>query len=137
MRTYEELSKLETLEERFEYLRLDGAVGAETFGTDRYLNQKFYKSKRWRKAAGDAIIRDNGCEMGHPDFPINGPILVHHLNPITIEDVVNQNANLYDLNNLVCTSKITHNAIHYGNEELLPKNPVTRSANDTCPWKKQ
>ena len=124
-----------TFEERFLYLQLDGSVGKETFGFNRYLNQTLYRSDEWRSIRDQIIIRDNGCDLGMYGYEIQGRILIHHLNPITKEDIINRSSVIFDPNNLVCVSHITHNAIHYGNEGLLPKVPKERTKNDTCPWK--
>ena len=136
IRTYEELSKLKTFEERYEYLKLDGLVGEETFGFDRYLNQKFYKyDPDWKKIRDEVIFRDNGCDLGIEGREINGPILVHHMNPITKDDILNRSEYLLNPNYLITTIKSTHDAIHYGSSDLLMKDPVVRSKNDTCPWR--
>jgi hypothetical protein len=136
IRCYRELQKLKTFNERFEYLKLYGVVGESTFGFDRYLNQLFYTSKRWRKTRDDIIIRDNACDLGIEGYEIHNGILIHHMNPITIEDVESDRDILYDPEFLICTSKSsTHNAIHFGDESLLPKPPIERRRNDTCPWK--
>lgn len=137
IRTYEQLSQLETYEERFEYLSLSGRVGQATFGFDRYLNQKLYQSKEWKMIRDIVIIRDNGCDMGMEDYDIFGTIYVHHMNPITPDDVVNVTDYLLNPEYLVCVSLDTHNAIHYGNKDYVNNNRiVTRRANDHCPWKK-
>lgn len=136
IRTYSELIQIDDFYERFEYLRLNGAVGEETFGWQRYLNQFFYRNNpKWRKTRNKIIIRDNGCDLAHEDYEIYGPIYVHHLNPITIEDVEDDNPILYDPEFLICTSDNTHKAIHYGDQSLLPKLPEERRPGDTCPWK--
>lgn len=136
IRTYEELSKLKTFEERYEYLKLDGSVGEETFGFDRYLNQKFYKyDPDWKKVRDEVIFRDNGCDLGIEGREINGLILVHHMNPITKEDILDRSEYLLNPNYLITTIKSTHDAIHYGSSDLLIKDPIVRSKNDTCPWK--
>ena len=136
IRTYEELSKLKTFEERYEYLKLDGSVGEETFGFDRYLNQKFYKyDPDWKKVRDEVIFRDNGCDLGIEGREINGLILVHHMNPITKDDILNRSEYLLNPNYLITTIKSTHDAIHYGSSDLLMKDPVVRTKNDTCPWK--
>jgi hypothetical protein len=106
-----------------------------TFGYDRYLNQLLYKSDRWKSTRNDIIIRDEACDLGISDYEILGKILVHHINPITIEDVELDRPIVYDPENLICTTLNTHNAIHFGNENLLPKLPIERRKNDTCPWK--
>ena len=137
IRTYEELSKLKTFEERYEYLKLDGSVGEETFGYDRYLNQQFYKyDPDWKKIRDEVIFRDNGCDLGIEGREINGLILVHHMNPITKDDILNRSEYLLNPNYLITTIKSTHDAIHYGSSDLLMKDPVVRSKNDTCPWRK-
>lgn len=134
-RAYSELKNLDSFEERFNYLKLNGQVGETTFGSRRYLNQLLYKSKEWISVRDKVIIRDEGCNLGIPGREICGKILVHHINPITIEDVENNNPKVFDLENLITTSHITHEAIHYGDENLLIKDPIVRTANDTCPWK--
>lgn len=135
-KTYKAMRMLRTFEERFDYLKLQGLVGAETFGSNRYLNQVFYRSPKWKKARREAIIRDNGCDLGMEGHEIMDEIIVHHLNPITEEDLLSDTPTLYDLDNLVCVSHLTHNALHYGDASLLPKLPMERTPNDTCPWKK-
>lgn len=137
IRTYSELSKLKTFEDRFQYLRLDGIVGEETFGFDRYLNQILYQSDEWKRRRRDIIIRDNGCDLGCEGFEVHGRILIHHINPITVDDIVNRNPKVFDPENLILTSHNTHQAIHYGNEDLLIRAPIERSKNDTCPWRRK
>ena len=138
IRTYSELIKLPTFEERYEYLKLNGKVGEDTFGFDRYLNQIFYKSKEWRLAKNYVITRDLGCDLAISDREIpNGvQILVHHMNPIMLKDIMRRSDILLNPEYLISTTKNTHNAIHYGNGGLLIVEPVERSKNDTCPWKK-
>lgn len=136
IRTYSELMTLPTYEERYRYLKLGGRVGEETFGFDRYLNQEFYKSDEWLKVRDEVIIRDNGCDLGIPDREIHGRILVHHMNPITIDDIKNRSEFLLNPEYLITTVKNTHDAIHYGDESLLFTVPKERSKNDTCPWRK-
>lgn len=136
IRTYSELIKLPTFEERYRYLKLNGRVGEETFGFDRYLNQAFYKSDEWRKVRDEVIIRDNGCDLGIPDREIYGKVMVHHMNPITAADIRNRSDFLLNPEYLITTVKNTHDAIHYGDEDLLITAPPERSKNDTCPWKK-
>lgn len=137
IRTYSELSKLKTFRERYEYLKLDGIVGEETFGFDRYINQMFYKSEEWKRIRNYVITRDNGCDLGIQDRKIvDSVILVHHMNPITKEDIINKNEILLDPEYLITTIKPTHDAIHYGDESLLAEDLVIRSKNDTCPWKR-
>lgn len=135
IRTYSELIALPTFEERYEYLRLGGKVGEDTFGFDRYLNQSFYKSKEWLAIRDKVIIRDNGCDLAMEDREINGRILIHHMNPITKEDILNRSEFLLDPEYLICTVKNTHDAIHYGDRSLLITAPIERSKNDTCPWR--
>lgn len=136
LRTYNELTKMETFEERFEYLRLKSGVGIATFGSDRYLNQILYTSPEWKSFRRRIILRDNGCDLAIKDREIIGGITIHHLNPITVEDVINRDPAVFDPNNVVCVSHNTHNAIHYGDSNLLmPSKPTLRSPNDTCPWK--
>ena len=136
LRTYTELNKLKTFEERFEYLKLDNVVGEETFGFDRWLNQQFYKSKEWRRIRDNVIARDCGCDLGAPDHEIiDERILVHHINPITKEDIINNTDFLLNPEYLITTINNTHQAIHYGNDEMLVKAPVTRYKNDQCPWR--
>lgn len=133
-KTYNELKKLMTFKERYEYLNLDGVVGQSTFGYDRHLNQMLYNSKRWKKVRDEVIIRDQGCDLGVEGYEISSKIIVHHMNPITIEDIEEERDNVFDINELISTTMNTHNAIHYGDESLLPKLPIVRSKNDTCPW---
>ena len=136
-RTYQELLTIPTFEERFEYLKLEGSVGVDTFGYDRYLNQILYRSSEWRKFRNEIIVRDNGCDLAFPGFEIYGQkILIHHINPITMEDVVHRSSKVFDPNNVITTVLNTHNAIHYGDADLLTTGPVERTPNDTCPWKR-
>lgn len=135
-KSYSELMQLKTYEERFEYLKINGRVGEDTFGYDRYLNQVLYTSGEWRRFRRKIIVRDNGCDLGISDREIHGPITIHHINPITKEDVLNRSSKIFDLENVISTSDLTHKAIHYSNENILIKNPVERTINDTCPWKK-
>lgn len=135
IRTYSELSKLATFEERYQYLRLDGTVGEETFGFDRYLNQVFYRSQQWKSIRDFVIIRDNGCDLGVEGYEIHGRLIIHHMNPITVKDIENESEFLLNPEFLICTVHNTHNAIHYGDENLLIQLPVERTKNDTCPWK--
>lgn len=135
IKTYSELSRIETFEGRYNYLRLDGLVGKETFGFDRYLNQTLYRSRKWLKARDHVIVRDNGCDLGIEGREIYGKILVHHMNPITIEDIERDRDILYDPEFLITTMHDTHNAIHYGDEGLLILEPIVRTKNDTCPWR--
>lgn len=135
IKTYSELITLPTFEERYRYLRLGGRVGEETFGFDRYLNQIFYKSKEWLRVRDFVIVRDNGCDLGIPGREIYDRILIHHMNPITIDDIVKRSDILLNPEFLITTVKNTHDAIHYGNEGLLITVPRERSKYDTCPWK--
>jgi hypothetical protein len=137
IKTYSELITLPTFEERYRYLRLGGRVGADTFGFDRYLNQVVYqRDPRWKEARDIVIIRDNGCDLGIKGREIYDKILVHHMNPITMDDLLHDRDWIFDPEFLISTSLITHNAIHYGDENLLMKAPIERTKNDTCPWKR-
>lgn len=135
IRTYSELITLPTFEERYEYLRIGGKVGEETFGFDRYLNQAFYKSKEWLAIRDEVIVRDNGCDLGVEGREINGKILIHHMNPITVKDILERSDFLLNPEYLISTIKNTHDAIHYGDSNLLVKDPIERRKNDTCPWR--
>lgn len=137
IRTYSELIALPTFEERYDYLRLGGKVGEETFGFDRWINQKFYKDPEWLAVRDQVIIRDEGCDLGIPGREISGRILVHHMNPITMDDIVRRTEFLLNPEYLICTIKSTHDAIHYGDETLLTTGPAQRSRYDTCPWKRR
>lgn len=135
-RSYKELSRLKSFNEKFEYLRLNGQVGKDTFGFDRYLNQALYSSKEWRRFRRNVIIRDQGCDLGDPEREIQGDrIIIHHINPLTVEDLERRNPAIFDMDNVVCTSYLTHQAIHYGDESLLPQDPKERMPGDTIPWK--
>lgn len=136
IRTYSEMCDLNTFRERFYYLKLEGTVGEDTFGSKRYLNQILYKTKEWLMLRDKIIVRDNGCDLGVVGREILGRIIVHHINPITIEDVLNRNPKVFDPNNLITCSDMTHKAIHYGDEQLLISEPIERSKYDTCPWKR-
>lgn len=136
IRTYSELITLPTFEERYQYLRLNGRVGEETFGFDRWLNQRFYKDPEWLAIRDEVIIRDNGCDLAFPGREIYSRILIHHMNPITKDDILQRSKYLLDPEYLICTIKNTHDAIHYGDENLLVKGPVERKPNDTCPWRR-
>lgn len=136
LRCYSELQKLKTFKERYEYLKLDGVVGEETFGFDRWINQKFYKSDEWRTIRNQVIARDRGCDLGIADREIiDELILIHHMNPITKEDIINKTEILLNPEYLITTIDNTHKAIHFGNDEMLYKPPVERYKNDTCPWR--
>ena len=135
IKRYSELILLPTFEERYKYLQLNGVIGDETFGFDRYINQMFYRSQEWKQVRDYVIVRDNGCDLGIEGHEIRGKILIHHMNPIGIKDIQQVNKFLLDPEYLITTMLSTHNAIHYGDESLLVKNPIERSKNDTCPWK--
>ena len=135
IKTYSELITLPTFEERYRYLRLSGSVGADTFGFDRYMNQVFYRSQRWKSIRDYVIVRDNGCDLGVDGYQIHGRIIVHHMNPITVKDIERESEFLMDPEYLISTVHNTHNAIHYGDESLLILPPIERTPNDTCPWK--
>lgn len=136
IRTYRELIQMPTLKERFRYLKLSGAVGKATFGYDRYLNQNFYRSQDWKRLRNEIIVRDDGCELGLEGHPIAGRIFIHHMNPIDDEDIINSTEYLMNPDYLICVSHDMHNAIHYGNEDILrAKDFIPRTPNDTCPWK--
>lgn len=135
IRTYSELITLPTFEERYRYLKLDGRVGEQTFGFDRYLNQLFYKSDEWRSLRNEIILRDNGCDLGIEGREIYGRIIIHHMNPITMEDILKRSDYLLNPEYLITTVKATHDAIHYGDESKLVTLPIERSRNDTCPWR--
>ena len=135
IRTYSELSKLTSYQDRFKYLKLDGAVGEATFGFDRYLNQLFYRSQRWKKIRDEVIVRDGGCDLGIEGYEIHKYAMIHHMNPITAKDIQDESEYLLNPEYLITTTQKTHNAIHYGNEDLLITMPVERTKNDTCPWR--
>lgn len=136
IKTYSELITLPTFEERFEYLKIGGKVGVDTFGFDRYLNQIFYRSDEWKSIRDEVIIRDNGCDLGIEGREIYSRIIVHHMNPITKDDILNRSDFLLNPEFLICTIKLTHDAIHYGDSSILLTEPVIRTKNDTCPWKR-
>lgn len=136
MRTYSELIQLPTFEDRFKYLKLNGIVANETFGFDRYLNQQFYKSSEWKRIRQQVIIRDQGCDLACADHEIFGQVIIHHMNPISIEDIENNPELLLDPEYLICVSLDTHNAIHYGDESYLrQKILIERKPGDTTPWR--
>jgi hypothetical protein len=135
IRCYSELIEIPTFEERYRYLRLNGSVGQDTFGFDRYMNQAFYQSREWKRARDQVILRDNGCDLGVDGYTIYGKILIHHMNPITVKDIATVSNFLMNPEYLICVSHTTHNAIHYGDENLIPKGPIIRTPNDTCPWR--
>ena len=136
-KSYKELSKLRTFDERFEYLRIGGAIGRETFGSDRYLNQALYRSAEWKRVRDLVIIRDECCDLGIRDRGIFSRVTVHHINPISIDHVEQSAHCVLDLNNLICTSHDTHNAIHYGSASMLTQLPAERSKGDTSLWRIQ
>lgn len=135
VRTYSELIQIPSFKERFRYLRLRGGVGAETFGFDRHLNQFFYKSDEWKRVRREVIIRDMGCDLAMDGYEIDRHIIVHHMNPIRLEDFKINSQEILNTEFLVCTTHITHNAIHYGDEDLLMTEPIVRTKFDTCPWR--
>ncbi len=135
LKSYRNLILLPTILDRFEYLRIKANVGDPTFGFDRFINQDFYQSREWRQVRMKVIARDEGCDLGMPDYPIGGKVIIHHINPITAEDIENASDLLFDLDNLICVSESTHNAIHFGDETLLPAEPIIRRPGDTCPWR--
>jgi hypothetical protein len=134
IRTYRELCRLDTFEERFEYLRLSDVVGERTFGFDRWVNQRFYKSQEWQTVRNHVILRDNGCDLGIPGYEIHSGLLIHHMDPITVDDINHSESLIIDPDFLITTSLRTHNAIHYGDESLLPRGPVVRERGDTTLW---
>lgn len=135
-RTYTELSKLKTFDERFKYLLLHGKIGIESFGYDRYLNQIFYKSPQWKKLRDQIILRDNGSDLGLMDYPILGRVIIHHLNPISVDDVLDGNPDVFNPEYLICVSHKTHNAIHYGIDDYIKEYKIVeRRPNDTIPWR--
>ena len=135
IRTYSQLKQLQTFEERYDYLKLGGVVGEDTFGFDRYLNQNFYRSREWKRVRDEVIMRDNGCDLGVDGHEIRGKILIHHMNPITSEDIHRVSDYLLNPEYLICVTHRTHNAIHYGDESLIITAPIERTQNDTCPWR--
>ena len=134
-RTYSELIQIPTFIERYKYLKLGGRVGEETFGYDRYLNQMFYQSYEWRQLRHEIIVRDGGCDLAFPDREIFDRILIHHMNPITAEDILRHSDSVLNPEFLICTCKLTHDAIHYGDDSILYQDLIERKAGDTCPWK--
>lgn len=136
IKTYSELIKLPTFKERYQYLKMKGIVGEETFGFDRWLNQAFYKSKEWLAIRDHVIFRDNGCDLGIPEREIHGRVLIHHMNPITKRDILDRSDFLLNPEYLITTTKVTHDAIHFSDESLLYEDPIERTMNDTCPWKR-
>lgn len=135
IRRYSELKNLKTLKERYEYLKLNGKIGQDTFGFDRIFNQMFYSSREWKKVRNEVILRDNGCDLGVSGYDIYGRIIIHHMNPITLDDIRENSEFLMNPEYLITTSHLTHNAIHYGDDRLIFTSPIERTKNDTCPWK--
>lgn len=135
IRTYTELSELDSFEDRFEYLKLSGSIGKETFGYDRYLNQRFYNSVEWKKIRDQVILRDLGCDLACEDREIYGKILIHHMNPLLPKDIIHLSEYVMNPEYLITTTHETHNAIHYGDISILTTRPVERTKNDTCPWR--
>lgn len=134
MQSYNEVLSLPSFKQRFDYLKLNGVVAHSTFGHMRYLNQALYQSEKWRRTRREVILRDDGCDLAIPDRPIYGKILVHHINPITPDDVLNRSSKIFDLDNLITVSFETHNALHYGDYSLVAKDVTIRRPNDTSPW---
>lgn len=134
VRAYSELIKLSTFEERFEYLRLNGEVGRSTFGFDRYINQEFYTSHLWKAVRERVILRDNGCDLGVSGYEIHHSILIHHVNPMDVDDILHGEEWIFDPEFLITTTKRTHNALHYGDDRMLPKVVTSRNPNDTKLW---
>ena len=135
IRRYSDLVQLKTFEDRFSYLKLHGKVGEETFGLDRYLNQQLYKSRRWQNIRSQVIIRDDGCDLGIDGRQMDNYIIIHHMNPISMEDIEEERDIVFDPEYLICCSSRTHKAIHFGDENLLIRDPIIRRPNDTCPWR--
>lgn len=135
IKTYSELSQLQTFDERYNYLRITSSVGEETFGSGRFINQTFYRSREWHRIRDIVIVRDNGCDLGFPGHEINDIILIHHMVPITVDDIINKSEYLINPEYLISTRSSTHRAIHYGDERQLLNNPIERRKNDTCPWR--
>lgn len=135
IKTYSEAIRLKSFDERFDYLKLDGVVGDFTFNGHRLLNQILYQSKEWKKVRRSVIIRDGGCDLADQDRPLFDSLTIHHINPITVDDILNRSPIVFDLENLICCSPRTHNGIHYGNEKGLSPSFVERTKNDTCPWR--
>lgn len=133
-KSYQDMIQFDKFLDRFNYLKLNGRVASETFGSQRYLNQTLYRSAEWKRVRNQVIIRDDGCDLADPTRPIYGKILIHHLNPITEEDILNRNPIIFELDNLICVSPMTHEAIHYGSADLLMKDPIERKPGDTVLW---
>lgn len=135
IRCYSDLRQIDSFKEKYLYLKLNGRVGEETFGYDRWVNQTLYKSQKWKRTRNEIIIRDNGCDLGMDGYELDSFIMVHHMNPITLEDIEEERDIIFDPENLICCSSRTHKAIHFGDESLLPKEPIIRTPGDTCLWK--
>ena len=135
MKSYQELMKFESFGDRLKYLSTKQKVGDSTFGEDRELNQILYHDPEWKRIRNYVISRDRGCDLAHSDFPIYDRVYVHHINPITAQDIINRSTKLFDLDNLILVSFDTHQMIHYGVSDLQNRTPVVRTKNDTCPWK--
>lgn len=136
IRTYTELSKFNTFEDRYSYLKLNGQVGSDTFGFDRYLNQALYNSAEWQRVRKQVILRDNGCDLGIDGYDINGKIIIHHMNPINVKDIEERNSEIFNPEYLICVTHKTHNAIHYGDNNLQTFKHVDRTPGDTCLWRR-
>lgn len=136
IKSYSELIQIPTYIERFNYLKIGGRIGDETFGFNRYLNQTLYRSSEWKRFRRDIIIRDNGCDLACEGHDILGKILIHHINPISIADILNRDFKIFNPDNVISCSLNTHNAVHYGDVDLLNTGPIVRAKYDTCPWKK-
>ncbi len=134
VRTYSELSRLTSFEERFEYLKLVGEVGERTFGFDRWINQRFYQSREWKTIREYVIFRDGGCDLGVPGYELRFGLLIHHMNPVTLDDIQHNGESILNPMFLITTSLQTHNAVHYGNAERLPRGPIERTSGDTRLW---
>lgn len=134
IRSYSELQRIDGFFDRYRYLKLNGTVGRSTFGFDRYINQQFYTSREWRQLRSHIIVRDDGCDLGDPNYPIAGRVYIHHMNPMTVEDILEHDESILDPEFLISVTHNTHNAIHYGDESLLPKPYVPRSPGDTRLW---
>lgn len=135
LRSYSELRRLKTFEERYQYLRIGGLVGESTFGFERFLNQQMYTSQKWKLARNKVILRDNGCDLGIEGYDIMDRIIIHHMNPLTREQFHEPDESMFDPEFLICVSNLTHLAIHYGDASLLERGPAVRRPNDMCPWK--
>ena len=135
IRCYSDLKYIDSFKERYLYLQLHGRVAEETFGYDRYVNQQLYKSHKWVKTRREIIIRDNGCDLGVDGYELDNHIIVHHINPITLEDIEEERDIIFNPENLICCSSRTHKAIHFGDESLLPREPIIRRPGDTCLWR--